>query len=449
MPAVGLTGPPPGVASGGERERFDDLDAMTRPQLERWWEERLGQELDVAYREMPFYRTRFDAAGFHPGMFRHLDDLALVPSFDKDDVLAAQRRSGSAWVGLERLPADAGDVAVTMSSGTTGTTFLAWPRRWRDEQGRSALRAHHWAGLRPGTPTLLVAPAWHAYALVQPYLSEQTGSPVAVVSGTLLPRFADRLADALASFRPQLLWTFLPMLFSLLAHAEAAGTDPRELFASVESLIVAGAPVTAAMSAHLQRRTGVDRVVEFAGVSENLLAVACNRSEGLHLVPDTCYAEVVEPLSGAKAEPGERGAVVMSTSVPWGSVYLRYRTGDLGWLDPGPCPCGLASPRIKIVGRAGEMFQLGGRRVLPYDVQLAVESVPEAVGVPFVILGDALDRGRLELTLAGSPPGPSVRAALRRALGEVFEVPVEVAWQERLALQFKGVATVAGGAGPR
>ena len=431
--------------SGPQRDggdAFDDLDGLSRPQLERWWQARLREELQVAYEELPFYRSRFDAAGFDPGAFHELTDLALVPAFEKGDVLAAQRRAGSAWVGLERLPPDAGSVAVTMSSGTTGTTFLAWPQRWRDEQGRSALRAHRWAGIRPGAPILLVAPAWHAYALVQPYLSEHLGVPCAVVSGTFLPRFADRLADALVSFRPRFLWTFLPMLFSLLAATDTGGREARDLFSSVESLVVAGAPVSPGMISYLQGRTGVRRVVEFAGVSENLLAVACGEGEGLHIVPDTCYVEVLDPSTGQPSAPGERGTVVLSTTVPWGSVYLRYRTGDLAWSDPGCCRCGLPSPRVKILGRDSELFELRGRQLLPYDVQIAAEAVPEVAGVPFVILREALREGRLQLVLAGPPARSTVSNALRQALREAFDVPVEVAWREGLPLQFKGVATV-------
>jgi hypothetical protein len=46
------------------------------------------------------------------------------------------------------------------------------------------------------------------------------------------------------------------------------------------------------------------------------------------------------------------------------------------------------------------------------------------------------------LVLAGPPARSTVSNALRQALREAFDVPVEVAWREGLPLQFKGVATV-------
>ena len=128
---------------------FDALDRRTPAELERFWRRRLREVLAIAYEEMPFHRRRFEAAGFHPSQLRTLDDLARVPLFDKSAVLAEQRRQGRYDVGLERASADPGMV-LSSSSGTRGTTFLAHPPRWRRVQGRSSLRAHWWAGLRPG-----------------------------------------------------------------------------------------------------------------------------------------------------------------------------------------------------------------------------------------------------------------------------------------------------------
>ena len=41
-------------------------------------------------------------------------------------------------------------MTVSLSSGTSGTTFVMHTRRWRELQGYSSSRAHWWAGLRPG-----------------------------------------------------------------------------------------------------------------------------------------------------------------------------------------------------------------------------------------------------------------------------------------------------------
>jgi phenylacetate-CoA ligase len=429
------------MLNSGRTEPFDDLDRRSPPALDRWWVRKLKRALRLAFAGLPFYRERFSAAGFDPARFRTLDDLRAVPICNKEDLLA-NARSGAGFksytAGLDAR------TTVSLSSGTSGTTFVMHTRRWRKLQGYSSSRAHWWAGLRPGTPLIMSAPAWHAYASIQPSIAMHFRNPCVVVSGTFLPRFADRIVDAILAFRPRFVTMFLPMVFSILATARRQGLSGDALFAGVETLVVTGAPITPGMRAHLQELTKVGRVTEIAGSSENLLAVDCVHANGLHLVPDTCYAEVIDRKTGRPASDGERGSVVHSSVIPAGSLYLRYDGGDVGILDTSPCPCGLPSPRIKLLGRWDDCFTLGAHTLLPYDVQLALESeAPELRGIAFVITKEGLANGTLRLLLGasdGSTAGLCAEAESR--LSRRFEVPVEISEVSDLPLRFKGVPPI-------
>jgi len=422
-------------------EQFDDLDRLSPDALKKWWTRKLRHTLRLAFEELPFYRDRFIAAGFDPARFRTLDDLRAVPICNKEDLLAFARSGG----GQQSYTAGPNSpMTVSLSSGTSGTTFVMHTRRWRKLQGYSSSRAHWWAGLRPGTPLIMSAPAWHAYASIQPSIAMHFGNPCVVVSGTFLPRFADRIVDAIMAFHPRFLTMFLPMVFSILATARRQGLSGQQLFAGVETLVVTGAPITPGMRAHLQELTKVNRVTELAGSSENLLAVDCVHAHGLHLVPDTCYAEVIDRKTGLPMRDGERGSVVHSSVIPAGSLYLQYDGGDVGILDRSPCPCGLPSPRIKLLGRWDDCFTVGPHTLLPYDVQLALESdVPELRGTAFVISKDGLANGTLRLLLV--EPEKSATGLLDHAKSRLMrrlEVPVEINALRDLPLRFKGVPPI-------
>jgi phenylacetate-CoA ligase len=420
---------------------FDDLDRLPPAGLRQWWTRRLGRVLKTAFDELPFYRSRFEAAGFDPARFHSLDNLQAVPISEKHHFLALER-------GVEALRSyTAGPdsrTTVSLSSGTSGTTFILHTRKWRKAQGYSSSRAHWWAGLRPGTPLIMSAPAWHAYASIQPSIAMHFRSPCIVVAGTFLPRFADRIVDAIVSFRPRFVTMFLPMVFSILNAARRRDMDAGELFGGVETLVVTGAPITPGMRTHLKNLLKISRVAEIAGSSENLLAVDCIRGEALHVVPDTCYAEVMDRKSGRAAADGVRGSVVHSSTIPAGSLYLRYDGGDVGVMDRSQCPCGLPSPRIKLLGRWEDCLVLGGRTMLPYDVQSALEEeVPELTGTAFVIIKEGLAAGRLRIVLA-QPDGNSavLLDQAKSSLQRRFEVPVEVVAVRDLPLRFKGVPPV-------
>ena len=424
------------MLSSEKTEPFDALDRLSPETLNRWWTRRLKRTLQIAYAELPFYRNRFDASGFDPARLRSLEDLRAVPISTKADLLAA---------GYESVVArpDA-PMTVSVSSGTAGTTFVMHTKRWRKLQGYSSSRAHWWAGLRPGTPLIMSAPAWHAYASIQPAIAMHFSCPCVVVAGTFLPHFADRIVDAIRAFRPRFLTMFLPMVFSILATARRQGLNGERLFDGIETLVVTGAPITPGMRLHLQEITKVNRVTELAGSSENLLAVDCVHARGLHLVPDTCYAEVIDRKTGAPMADGERGAVVHSSLIASGSLYLRYEGGDIGIIDRSPCPCGLPSPRIKLLGRWDDCFTLGAHTLLPYDVQLAMESdVPELCGTAFVISKDGLANGILRLLIV-EPENliAGLRDEARSRLARHFEVPVEIKTVRDLPLRFKGVPPI-------
>jgi phenylacetate-CoA ligase len=126
-------------------------------------------------------------------------------------------------------------------------------------------------------------------------------------------------------------------------------------------------------------------------------------------------------------------------------MYIRYDGGDVGTLDRGPCPCGLPSPRLKILGRKEHEFVLAGRRWLPYDVQAAIEEdVPELAGATFAIATEGLVAGRLRL-LVQAPEDASTAVledGLTRHLRARFGVEVDVRFPRSLPLMMKGVTPV-------
>jgi phenylacetate-CoA ligase len=432
------------VSQTAVAEPFDRLDTLTPAALRRWWTVRVRRVLEIAVAELPFYRDRFAGARFDVASFRTLGDLSRLPTFGKKDMLGWQAQTRSHRLGIERRVDRREGETFCVSSGTAGTTFLTVNRRWRRVQGKSSARAHWWGGVRPGSAFVISAPAWHSYAAIQPYLTQFFEASCVVVSGTYLPRYAERIVDALRRFRPRYVTMFLPMVFPMLAAARRLGLEPRAVFDGVEVLIVTGAPITAGMAHHLCAVTGVARISEVAGMTEGVLAMACAEANGLHVAPDTCYVEVLDPSTRRPVASGERGTMVHCFLIPEGSVYLRYDSEDVATLDDSPCVCGLPSPRLKILGRWEHSFRLAGATLLPYDVQLALERVvPETVGMPFVISRDALDAGALRLLM----PEPSHgAAALAHEVGACLEarfgVAGEVAWVRELPLQFKGVAPV-------
>jgi phenylacetate-CoA ligase len=94
------------------------------------------------------------------------------------------------------------------------------------------------------------------------------------------------------------------------------------------------------------------------------IGFTCEAERGFHLHADLCHLRVVDG-SGADVRPGESGEIVISNLVNRGSVLLNYRLGDLGRMDPDPCPCGRTFPLLaELEGRKEDLLFLNGDRVV-------------------------------------------------------------------------------------
>ena len=88
------------------------------------------------------------------------------------------------------------------------------------------------------------------------------------------------------------------------------------------------------------------------GMTETGLAgaVGCTLGGGYHPWSSDLYYEVVDPETGAVLPDGQEGELTVTTLGRRGMPLIRYRTGDISRILPGPCPCGSVLPHMARVG---------------------------------------------------------------------------------------------------
>jgi phenylacetate-CoA ligase len=86
------------------------------------------------------------------------------------------------------------------------------------------------------------------------------------------------------------------------------------------------------------------------------------------VVDEGIILELVMPGTGEPVSPGEVGEVVVTTLTPEYPL-IRFATGDLSAMLPGPSPCGRTNHRIKgWLGRADQTTKVRGMFVHPEQV---------------------------------------------------------------------------------
>jgi phenylacetate-CoA ligase len=149
----------------------------------------------------------------------------------------------------------------------------------------------------------------------------------------------------------------------------------------------------------------------YATADLGLVAYETEAREGL-VLDEHVIVEIVRPGTGTPVPDGEVGEVVVTTLNP-DYPLIRFGTGDLSAVLPGPCPTGRTNTRIRgWLGRADQTAKVRGMFVHPAQVADIARRHPEVQRARLVVSGEmADDRMTLQVEVAQRPEGLSARIA--------------------------------------
>lgn len=99
------------------------------------------------------------------------------------------------------------------------------------------------------------------------------------------------------------------------------------------------------------------------------IGIECQEKDGYHICSGHNYIEIVDPISGNALSEGEIGEIVITTLLKKGSPFIRYRTGDLGYIDSPSCSCGINLKKLYLRGRIGEQIKIHDNEYSPFYLE--------------------------------------------------------------------------------
>ena len=181
------------------------------------------------------------------------------------------------------------------------------------------------------------------------------------------------------------------------------------------------------MRKRIEEAFGAD-VTEAAGlgdVSPSLYG-ECPAKEGMHFCGQGyVWPELIDPDTETpiEMEKGAAGEMVYTSLVREAMPVIRFRSGDIVKVTGTGCRCGRTSFKLRIEGRADDMFIVRGVNVYPSAIQAVVADYEPAVtGRVRVVLpegaGFSVDPPiRVEVEVpSGSPGRPRLRSAIESAI---------------------------------
>lgn len=295
--------------------------------------------VDHAYASVPFYRTRWDAAGVHPTDLTKLADLAHFPEVTKADLRANPRAFHSDRV-------DQTLVRVKRTSGSTGvplTVHLDEPAaQWK---AACTLRADQWSGWRLGQRVAKVwgNPEYRRDGLRGRLRNTLLDRAVHLDTRHVTDARIERFVRSVRRHRPGLVFGHAHSLYLVALKLRKLGVDD----VRPNGVISTAMPLHAFQRAAIEQAFGVPVTDRYGCEETSLIASQCERHRGLHVAAESVLTETTPT-----------GHLLLTDLVNLAMPLIRYRVGDV--VTPGgTCDCGRGLPVLGgVTGREADYVLL-------------------------------------------------------------------------------------------
>ena len=374
-----------------------------------------------AWEHAPFYRRKWEEAGFHPDQLRSLEDFeARVPVITKQDLRRSQ--SEHPPFGDYLCIADPEVFHIHGTSGTTGrpTAFAIGRADW-DAIANAHARIMWGMGIRPGD-TVFVAAIFSLYMGSWGALSgAERLHAKAFPFGAGAPGMTARAAMWLDLMKPQAFYGTPSFALHLGEVAKSEGYDPRSF--GLRTMFFSGEPGASVPGVRDRiASTFGAQVIDCGSMAEmspfmNVSGTA--ETDGMLCWQDVIYTEVCDPKTLHRVPYGQRGTPVYTHLERTSQPMIRLMSGDLTLWENGPNPCGRTYPRLPngIFGRIDDMFTIRGENVYPSEVDAVMNSLDGYGGEHRIIISrdGAMDEllVRVEATAEVAEAGSARMQALR------------------------------------
>ena len=435
--------PPP-----GSRHWFPRRETMPAVDRDHAILARLQVLTRYAWDRSPFYRRKWEEAGFHPEQLRSLEDFeSRVPVVAKTDLRESQSRVPP--FGDYLCIPDSEVFHIHGTSGTTGrpTAFAIGRGDW-DAIANAHARILWGMGIRPGD-TVFIAAIFSLYMGSWGSLSgAERLRTKAFPFGAGVPGMTARAAMWLDLMKPSAFYGTPSYALHLAEVAVAEGYDPRAF--GLRTMFFSGEPGASVPGVRDRiANTYGARVIDCGSMAEmspfmNVSGTA--ETDGMLCWQDIIYTEVCDPKTFHRVPYGQRGTPVYTHLERTSQPMIRLVSGDLTRWEDGPNPCGRTYPRLPqgIFGRIDDMFTIRGENVYPSEVDAVMNQLAGYGGEHRIVI---TREGAMDELLIRIEAAPARHSAGDAALAALREEAVR-ALQKMLGLR-AGVEIVAPGTFPR
>jgi phenylacetate-CoA ligase len=365
---------------------YDTMFKWSADQVQSMQNERFLATVNYAWNN-PFYRERWSAKGIAPGDIRGINDIGKLPTYSSEDIKDDIKMYPpfGRYMGADPKT-DLGTTPLKMqtSGGTTGMPrpTLYGPVEW-EMNALTLARSMYVQGGRPGdvlqvpTTCSLANFAWGYYKGGHEYLGML---PITTGSGVVTP---SRRQLEIAEVYGTNVWAAFPEYLTQLAktYREEFGRDVRDLKTKFIATYL-GPDLDDSLRQHVETLWGCPAYDNYGTHETGGAAFEGPDKDGLYIMEDNCYFEVLDVDTDQPCKPGEAGNLVVTMFSRRIPPIIRFNLRDLARIFPQKTSAlGSNFRRMDhFLGRSDAMVKLRGTNVYPMACLTAIRSDSRTTG---------------------------------------------------------------------
>lgn len=404
------------------------VDNMKPEKIAEYHKYALKEIVANAYRKCPFYQSKMKKAGLGPYDIKQLSDLSKMPFLTKDEL------RGNPWA---LLACDKKDVALfTVSTGTTGGREVYIPNTWRDYVLNDMTpRYPVLFPIDPGDICIDALPyemSSAGLAFHKTFMDACLATAVAAGKGGAYST-PEKTITVMRDLKPNVIITTPSWSMRLAEEAEAQGFDLKSL--KLKKMWLTGEGCSNAFRQRVEKIWGTTANMYYGSLECGGIGIECDVHDGgYHLLQAHVIVEIVDPETDEVLEPGEIGEIVVTSTMRFDAPLIRYRTRDLGYIDPEPCSCGVTPPKLFLRGRVVDHITINGTPFSPFYFEEFLMRLPEIGNwYQFVVKPEGGEVLKIRAELAkGVKPTPQLADMLASKMEFNIGIPCRFEFVDKL-----------------
>lgn len=342
-------------------EHYKQFSEWSKTSFEEFKERQfrhLSHLLDYSYKNIPYYRQILSETSiYHKGSIKlqHIDQFSELPILTKDII----RSEGENMYVSSSVRKERGAYTNT-SGGSTGEPIKVIQDR---EYGRSASGLFAFIkSIRTNNPYSDSVYLWGATRDLYGEKNNIRGVVIDVLnnmkkfnSAKLTPENIRYFIDYINNKKPSLIVAYVNSIYEVALFAKANNIK----------VVPQKAIHTGAGQLFDFMREAIESVFQtkvynhYGGREMGAIATECSAFDGLHILGDAKYVEVVDEDGNSKPEE-EEGDILVTTLNNFSMPLIRYKVEDRGIMSTyKKCKCGIVYPKLsRVTGRISNNFRL-------------------------------------------------------------------------------------------